>query len=180
MIPFGYVEQCSTEMSYCVLDAPAPRSRVRVMRERVVAVGGMRLTLAVIGSSHFLELSGDSGFLCELLACRPVDLSGLPSVMERRGVDEWRHSLSRDSVDYRFRIWRETLSPEEFQEETEGLSQEKGTRLVCPFPGGAVTCLDWLVEGSRALVKTHHTFPNELSIVRSRSLIDVAEARVAS
>jgi len=29
-------------------------------------------------------------------------------------------------------------------------------------------------------VKTHHTFPNELSIVHSRSLIDVAEARVAS
>lgn len=181
-----YVEQRSTELAYYLYESPAPRWAVRVLAERTLPLPRGQITLAVIGSSHFLEIRFGPSLLCELLACAHPALDAVGGRLRRVvGGDSWELRLRRRAMEYRIELRRDRLSPKQFEMATVRMSEEGHDRLHFCFPPhdgqvGAVTCLDWRVEASTATVDTYHTFPGELTIVQTRSVIDLAEAGAAS
>lgn len=181
----AFVQQRSADLNYYFMEAPAPRGAVRVLAERVLRLPLGSLVLAIIGSSHFLEIQARATVLCELLSCADPNLEGLPSTAEMAKGGEWSHGVRRRDVTYRFEGWRRVCSTREFETETARLSAPGAGELHYLFPqregpGSALTSLAWQVEGSRATIATYHTFPNELTIVQTRSVIDFAEAGASS
>ena len=179
MVP--YVEQRSADLVFHLFDSAAPRGAVRLLAERSLDLPDARINLAIIGSSHFMEIETGKGVLSELLACPRPGLDRLPGHTETIGMEDRSHWLKRDQFSYRFDLWRRRLSAGEFREEADALAAPGPLRLQYLFPnldeaGSAVTCLEWQVEGPRAVIVTHHTFPGELTIVHTRSVIDFAEA----
>ncbi len=176
-----YVEQRSTELALYLFDAPAPRGAVRVLAERQLELPGGRITLAIIGSSHFLEIETGGDRLCELLACPRPGLDNLAEWAETIGGDGWSHRLRRGTISYSFDLWKRRYPQGSFEETCAGLSLPGPQRLRFAFPGGdgagsALTCLEWRLEGKQTAISTHHTFPGELAIVHTRSVIDFADA----
>lgn len=153
---------------------------MRVLSERNVHLPGGRVTLAIIGSSHFLEVEAAGTLLCELLACPRPGLEALPCRAETTGAGNWSHQWDRKKLSYRFDLWRRRYSNEQYEAECARLRVPKPRRLQYSFPrsdeaGSALTCVDWRVKGRQAAVATHHSFPDELTIVHTRSVIDLAE-----
>ena len=176
-----YVEQRLADLVLYLLEAPAPRAAVRILSERRIGLQAGQLTLAVIGSSHFLEITSGNTILCELLACSRPQLVAAAGSGEKIGQRLKRYHLARGSVAYSVDVWSRKLSAREFAGETALLLAEGSNRLLYSFPAGtglghAVTCLEWQVKGSRATVATYHSFPGELTIVHTRSVIDIADA----
>lgn len=176
----GYVDQRSTDLTFYFFDSAAPRGVVRVLAERTIDLPGGRISLAIIGSSHFLEIETGGRLLCEMLACPRPGLDRLPGHAETIGARDGSHWVEeRETLSYRFDLWRHRCSPTEFQEEVALLALPGPGRLRYAFPssdeaGSAVTCLEWQLEGRSATLATYHTFPGELTIVHTRSVIDFA------
>lgn len=176
-----YVEQCSADLNYYLLEATAPRRAVRVLREQTVQLSGGRMTLAVIGSSHFLEIESRGSAMCELFTCPTNGLAGLQCDHKMSDGASWKHHSAGPGLGYDFEVWRKPCSRQQFEMETRRLLEPEEHRLQYGFPkakeaDGAVTCLEWRIDGSRATVSTYHTFPGELAIIHTRSVIDLAEA----
>lgn len=171
-----YVRLHPADLAYYLLEGPAPRDAVQVLRERRVALEGGQLTLAILGSSHFLEVRVGNRWLCELLACRRPDLDPARLRRTHRGSRDWAHRLQLGALEYDFELWRRDCAPAEFEAECSRLSTPSPRRLGYTFPGeegsaGGITCLEWSVEGGRATVTTYHTFPGEAALVQSRTTI---------
>lgn len=179
------MEQRSEDLAYYLVEGPAPRNAVRVLAEEKVLLPGGEVTVAVIGSSHFLQIVAGNTLMTEVLASRRPALEGLEPTASGSAADEWQHEFQRDGVAYRFELQRSGCSVEELKRETARLAVSKANRLSCSFPDqvgdpGAITCIEWLVEGSRIAVDTYHTFPGEPAMVRSRSVIELPERGVAT
>jgi len=184
-LPLAYVEQHAADLTFALFDAPAPRESITVLSERTLRLLGAEMTLAIIGSSHFLEIKAGRTVLCEMVACPHPGLYHLPRVVELAGQGPCQHRLRRGTVSYRFGLRRRRLTSDEFLRESVDLSAPGPNRLQYLFPasgraGSAVTCLEWRLEDRRATVATYHTFPNELMIVQTRSVIDVSEGGAAA
>ncbi len=179
--PLSYVEQRSVDVCYYLLEGVAPRQLLRVLDERTVQLAHGRLTLAIIGSSHFLEIAAGNAALCELLACPTIAMAGLRCSYRLSGGTDWSHRYHAGGFTYGFDLWQERIGRRQFLAESRRLTEPGEHRLHYSFPksrgaDGAVTCLDWQIEGCVATVATYHTFPGELSVVRTRSVIDFTEA----
>ena len=179
-----YVHQRPEELVYRLLAGMAPRAVVRVLSERTIALPWGEATLAIIGSSHFLELTaGDSAFT-EMLSSSGPDSEALPLLARIEGP-RGRHFRRVDGrITYRFEMRRKDLDAAEFRAETERLTHEDPDRISFRFPAegdepGGVTCLEWRVDAGTLRVETHHTFPGELAVVRSRTAIGFPERGVA-
>lgn len=175
-----YVEQRSADLTFYLFESAAPRGLVRVLAERTLSLQGGRVTLAVIGGSHFLEVEATGTLLCELLACPRPGLEALPCRAETTGTGNWSHQWDREELSYRFDLWRRRYSNEQYEAECARLGVPKPRRLQYSFPGSdeagsALTCVDWRVKGRQVAVTTYHSFPGELTIVHTRSVIDLAE-----
>ena len=175
----GYVRQTPGDMVYWLFEGSAPRNLVKVISECRVPVPGGEAVLAIIGSSHFLEIGIGGAVLTEMLASvRP----GLDGLLTARGLRNGRGGtqLVRDGLDYRFRLEEIHYNPVDFARETERLVREDPHRLCCRFPAGngeasAVTCLDWQIGPQVLNLDTYHTFPGESTIVRSRTVVGFSE-----
>ncbi len=177
----AYVQQRSTDLTFYLFDSPAPRHAVRVLVERTLDLPGGRIRLAIIGSSHFLEIESREGCLSEMLACPRPGMGDMPGHAETLGAVDRSHWLEeREALTYRFDLRRERFSPSEFRRRVVDLRLPGPSRLVYDFPsldeaGSAVTCIEWQVEGRTATFATYHTFPDESTIVQTHSVIDFAE-----
>ena len=177
----GYVEQHTADLCYYLLESAAPRSAVQVLTEQTVQLAGGRITLAIIGSSHFLEIDTRGTAICELFACPSGDLAGLQCGHKTSDGASWKYGSLGPGLAYDFEMWRERLGRHQFEIESLRLQESKERRLHYSFPkaketGSAVTCLEWQIDGAKAIVSTYHTFPGELAIVHTRSAIDLAKA----
>lgn len=175
-----YVEQDASQVNFFLLDTAAPRHLIRVLAERRLCLGAGEITLAVIGSSHFMEIRVDGQALTEMLACPTPDLA---RVLPGRVIGE-RDSLCRHAmkwnISYRSWVWREALEPFDFEKATVRLSEKQADRLSYTFPTrevgvAAITCLDWRLDGRSLAVRTYHTFPDQFTIVHSRSVVGLPE-----
>jgi hypothetical protein len=177
-VSIGYVQQHSDDIVYYLFEGPAPRDAVRVLGERTITFPGGAVVLAVIGSSHFLQLSAGSVVMTEMLASECPSLERL-SLLARSGtVADWRHEVTRDGVAYRFELHRQGCSLAELRRETVRLASPALNRLAYRFPSdrgeeGALTCLEWHAEDSRLTVETYHTYPCEPAMVLTRSVVDL-------
>ncbi|HEX2923022.1 MAG TPA: DUF2617 family protein [Chloroflexota bacterium] len=175
-----YVEQCSTDLCYYLLEGAAPRWAVRVLREQTIQLANGRLTLAIVGSSHFLEMETGRVALSELLAC-PTDAMAKMECSHRLSETASCNRQYRTAgLAYDFRIWKDRLEERAFEAESRRLMKHTERRLSYSFPKSreavsAVTCLDWQIDDCVATVATHHTFPGELAVVHTRSVIDFSE-----
>jgi len=155
---------------------------VRTLAERMLELSGGRLALAIIGSSHFLEIRGARTTLCELLSCSNPELREQLAQSEALGKGErWSCRVRREDVSYRFECRRRRYAARDYELEAARLLVDRADRLRYSFPQkeparSALTCLEWRVDGRRATVATHHTFPEELVIVHTRSVVNFAEA----
>ena len=175
-----YVEQLSTELTFYLFQSASPRGAVRVLAEHSLRLPGGGITLAIIGSSHFLEIETADEALSELLACPRPGLDALPGYAETMEADSWSHQEERKALSYRFDLRRRHYRLREFEEKSSRLATPAPERLSYVFPGSdgsgsALTCLEWRIAGRRAAIATYHTFPDELTIVQTRSVIDFAE-----
>ena len=151
-----------------------------MLAERKLLLPGGEVTLAVIGSSHFLEVVAGDVVISEMLVSRRPRLEGLPEGVRVGTVGEWRRELRLNGVTYRFELHSSRCSPEDLDRDTARLVLSAANRLSYVFPSragetGAITCIEWQVDGSRITVETYHTFPGEPAIVRSRSVVDLPE-----
>ncbi len=183
--PVAYVEQRSADLTYHLFESQAPRGAVCVLAERELALAGGRIALAIIGSSHFLEVRAGDTVLCELLACPRPGLEAAPTKVQLGDRRALAHRLRRDGLTYRFDLWRQRCSGPELEGESARLSSPGPNRLQFVFPAGesprgAITCLEWQVEGRQVSIATQHTYPGESSIVHTRSVIDIAETGATS
>ncbi len=138
------------------------------------------MTLAVIGSSHFLEAVAGDVVISEMLVSRRPPLEGLPEGVRAGAAGEWRRELRRDGMVYHFELHYSRCSPEELDRDSARLALPAPNRLSYVFPSrasetGAITCIEWELDGSRITVETYHSFPEEPAIVRSRSVVDLPE-----
>jgi hypothetical protein len=177
----SYVEQCSADLSYYLLADTAPRSVLRVLREQMVRIEGGSLTLAIIGSSHFLEFEAGGTVMCELFACPTGGMAGLECVHRLSDGATWKSRRREKGLAYEFHTWCEPCSRQQFAAESLRLRDTAERRLHYSFPKSreaesAVTCLEWQTHDTVAMVSTYHTFPGELAIVHTRSVIDFTEA----
>ncbi len=180
-----YVEQRPEDLTYYLFEAPAPRDVVRVLREQSLALPWGSIALAIIGSSHYLEIRSTGATLCEMLACPHPGLEAVARRAEWNGEGLYDYQTSVNRLSYRFRLSRQSLAARQFEAEGLRLSIDHPHRLSYCFPGGrsggnALTCVDWEMERSRVVISTHHTFPDELVIVHTRTMIDLAEAGASS
>jgi len=168
-------------LRYYLLDSAPPRHAVRVLVEKEIRLPGLSLVLAIIGSSHFLEIRSGETILSELLTCpNPAITAALGSGSAIGKLESWRRGLRRDGLRYQFECWHRVHTDGQFALETARLSAPAANRLLYVFPpedggSGAVTCLEWQQRGNQAIVATYHTFPDELAIIHSRSLVDTVE-----
>lgn len=179
-----YVEQRAGELNFYLFESAAPRGLVRVLAEHTLSLPGGRITLAIIGGSHFLEVEAAGTLLCELLVCPRPGLDTLPCRIETISAGRWSHRWERGNLSYRFDLRHRRYSSDVFDAVCARLGTPQPCRLQYRFPGGdeagsAVTCIDWQLEGRKATVTTYHTFPGELTIVHTRSMIDLADAGAA-
>jgi len=165
-------------LNYYLLDSAPPRKAVRILAEEEIRLPGSRLALAIIGSSHFLEVRDGETTLSELLTCpNPAMTAALGSGSVIGSLESWRHAMQRDGLRYHFESWRKVHTDDRFALETARLSAPAANRLRYVFPSedgglGAVTCLEWRHTGNQAVIATYHTFPDELAIIHSRSVVD--------
>lgn len=156
-----------------------------MLAERKLRLPGGGVTLAVIGSSHFLEVVAGGMVMSEMLVSHDPALEGLPQPVKVGAVSGWRHERRRGNVAYQFELHTSSCSFGDLDRETARLAVSSRNRLSYVFPSrdgelGAVTSIEWQVEGSRITVETYHTFPGEPAIVRSRSVVDLLERGVLS
>lgn len=157
---------------------------MQVLAERRVQIPAGELVLAIIGSSHFIEIRGLGVTLCELLTCPNSKLSSV--IGEGKScAARYSRQLEREKLSYSFNCQRHDLTRQQFDTETAEISELRGGRLVYIFPGkqgpnSALTSLEWQVEMHRAGITTYHTFPDELAIVQSSTVIGFAEAGAGS
>lgn len=174
-----YVRQAPGDLVYWLFEGAAPRAFVKVVLERRLAVPAGEVALAIIGSSHFLEIRTGGSVVTEMLAsARP----GLDGLLTARGVKSSRSGvrLVRDHLSYHCSLEEVRYGKADFERDTLRLSTESPQRIFFPFPAGdeglgAVTCLDWSLEGRAFELNTYHTFPGESTIVRSRTVIGFPE-----
>ncbi|MCL4369446.1 MAG: DUF2617 family protein [Chloroflexi bacterium] len=180
----GYVEQPSTDLVYYLFESQAPREAVRVLAERSLSLPRATLTLAIIGSSHFLEIRAGDLSLCEMLACPRPGLGPASLSLQVGNRERWSHSDRRANLGYSCEIWRQKRTAEEFATLSADLPSPAPNQLHFSFPArsgpGAITHLEWVMEGSTVTVGTLHTFPGELTVVRSRSVIELAAKGASS
>jgi len=178
----SYVEQRSTDLLFYLMEGPLPRGSVQVMAETTLRLEGGSIRLGIIGSSHFLEIeTSDGTTVTELLSCPRPSLEPLAGRARALEAAKAPLGFSRGRLSYRFSSHIESLDPERFRREAAALEEPAQRRLRYLFPGadgarGAVTCIEWEVQGHRAVVSTHHTFPGESRIVHTRSVIQLATA----
>lgn len=156
-----------------------------MLEERELLLPGGSMVLAVIGSSHFLEMRAGDAVLCELLACPRPDLQDAPIRIRLAGRMALAHRLQVNGLGYRFDLSRRDWSEPEFETESIRLSSPAPGRMQFVFPAredtvGAITCLEWQASGGQVSVATWHTFPAESSIVHTRTVIDIAETGATS
>lgn len=173
------MEQRSADLSFYLLGTGIPGGSVRVLREHRIAFAGGQVTLAIIGGSHFLEARLPGQTFSEVLACPRTDL-GTPTRPEVGALASWSCRSDPPGLAYRFECWRDQFSLAGFHAEQVRLTVDQPGRMSWLFPRdgagtGAITCVEWLVGEREVTVATHHTFPGELVIVRSRSVISVPE-----
>lgn len=178
-VSVSFVQQTSDEIGYWLFDGAAPRDAVKILSECRLALPGGEVTLAIIGSSHFLEISSGDTLLTEMLTSARPGLDHLPMARPLRTGHEGVR-LIRGGLDYRFRVEHLRYRTESFDKESRRLTQDAAYRLSYSFPAGphetgAVTCLDWRVDGPRFALETYHTFPGESAIVRSRTEVGFPE-----
>jgi hypothetical protein len=172
------------DLAYYLLDRAVPRESVRVLVERKLILPGGEVVLAIIGSSHFLQVTAGGRTVTELLTSRRPQLSESPLVTGEEMAGPWRHASRQGAGTYRFEVNRRDCTPRELELETARLTSARPSRLSYTFPAGedegaAVTCLDWSIEGNRITVETYHTFPGEPAMVLSRSMAALPEMGVA-
>ncbi len=178
-----YVHQRADDLVYGLFRCAAPRDLVRVLQERRVRLDGWKATIAIIGSSHFLEMCVSEQVTTEMLASARPGLSALPLVATGASSELRRSETLPGGLDYRFELDWQRCGVAEFETESRGLSTPAAGRLVCEFPAGegeppALTCVEWRAAGTMLAVRTYHTFPGEYTIVRSRSLVELPERGV--
>ncbi len=155
-----------------------------MLAERKLVLPGGEVTLAVIGSSHFLEVAAGDVVISEMLVSRRPRLDGLPDGVRIGAAGEWKRELRLNGVTYRFELHVSRYSSQELDRDTAQLALSAPTRLSYLFPRradetGAITCIEWQLDGNRITVETYHTFPEEPAMVRSRSVVDLPEKGVA-
>ncbi len=175
-----YAKQQSADLTYYLFEGSVPRNSVRVLAERTLDLPDGTIRLAIIGSSHFLEIETRDVTVCEMLACPRPGLETITGYVETMRTGKGSHRVRLGNLGYQFNLSSSRRSSDRFLADTTELGLPKPNRLRFSFPAGdeagsGLTCLEWQTDGNRATVATYHTFPSELAIVRTRSVIDFAE-----
>lgn len=179
-----YVGQAPGDLVYRLLSCPAPRDSVKVLIECRVAFGSTVASIAIIGSSHFLEVDNGGRVFTEMLASTGGTSGALPPLKLLRGCPG-SHELEVNGLSYRFQMDSRRYGRTEFERESDRLSGDADGRIWYRFPArigesAAVTCLDWRASSSGLTLETYHTFPGESTVVRSRTRIGLPERRVTT
>ncbi len=130
-----------------------------------------------------MEIRARGVVVTEMLASSRPELLRLP-LAEHVRTDGGRSAMAADGLSYRFQMESCRYSPEAFAGESERLTREVPDRICYRFPSldgkpGAVTCLDWRVDAGELTLETYHTFPDQWTVVRSRSGVGFPEMGVA-
>lgn len=171
-----FVEQRVDELRYLLYAGRVDSELWQVLDRRSVRLPHAELELSLIGASHVLRLRSAGAELTEVLACAAPPTGHVPLAAER-GPDPWTARVTCGRV----ALW--TLGRRlRFADATELLAAQRGIlaegpQLFWAFPRGALdpapmTAIRyWLSEGGGATVETHHSYPRDLSLVITRTVV---------
>src|SRR5512142_1052254 len=109
----AYAHQTPDDLDYRLLACHAPRELVRVLVERRLRLAGGEVALAIIGSSHFMEIRARSTVVTEMLASSRPELSGLPQA-EHVQTSGGCSAIVAEGLSYHFEMESRRYSPEAF------------------------------------------------------------------
>jgi hypothetical protein len=169
------------DLVFRVYDRPLHPELVEAVAVRRVCHDGSTLTVRITATGHQLEWSQGPTFLTELTACEdlPLPEAGRKLTHRFRGEQRGRCQLG-PGVRYQVSLSAEVLAPEVFLHVHEDLATDGARRgLLFHFrphhrlgltPLGLVTAE--AVRGGISIA-SFHTFPDEFTILKTQSLIEV-------
>lgn len=175
-----YADQHAAALRLVVLEAAIPDGPFQVVRERCVERAGVRFRACVIGQSHFWTLEVAGRFVSEVLACfAPASLAG---VVGRWPVDaaELGPGIAREIGGLRYDARCEVLACDDaaVTGSPEALASPDAVcgqlHYVFPQRDDGSPPATWLgyaldVARGRLAVETRHVYPNDQTVVVSRS-----------
>jgi hypothetical protein len=176
-----FVRPRVADLVFRVYDRPLHPELFDALAVRRVCRDGSALTVRITPTGHQLEWSRDGAFLTEVTAAADLDLpdGGRKLAHKFRGEQRGRCQVG-PGVRYQVSLSAEVLAPEAFLHVHEELAADGARRgLLFHFrphhrlgltPLGLVTAE--AVRGGLS-VASFHTFPDEFSVVKTQSLIEV-------
>lgn len=181
-----YVDQSPDALGLVVAGGRLDPSQFHVLATTGLTRGNLEVELGIIGASHYLLFEHEGQAISEVLACvkveSPLSLTRVEDFLDGQIVEGGSTNL-----DYRFQAHR--IGWEEGQDErfrirklaTEYAQQQGGLGLQETFPAaegapaGETIVAGRLEDGQHLQVETLHSYPNEESIVVTRTEITIKE-----
>lgn len=152
---------------------------------RRVRYAGHTIAAGILAGGHIFQWHRDNTVLTEVVSAE-MDLPPAGLVLDREATHGCRAKVKRpDGLRYEIGSQIEHLSPEVFRQVHAELAHD-GCRggLVFHFPNhgrvglGPIGFLTVQTVPSGLVFCSFHTFPDELAVVKTQSLIDFSEATV--
>lgn len=179
-MPPDFATPSVAELEFSLYSRPLHPELFRVFAEKRLSVEGLTVRLCLIGGGHLAEVVHGHGVLTEAAAARGEcpPKAGLLHTIPFRG-ERTQDFTWRNGVRYCMALQVEQLSPPHYHKVHRELLDCGEHALFHgfeePHPGrpGAFSYIDFELRRGEVLIQAFHAFPEELTIVRTQSLLEV-------
>jgi hypothetical protein len=181
-----YQDQSATQLRLSLVHGPLDEASLTVLREqRIELPNGISLRAAIIGASHFVQLSAGNFSLYEVFACVPLHASEVVATRTTEGGLSAEFDLGDRTVHYEvrsdFHPYRSGLTRLcELEDRGMTYSGMGGIGLAQVFPSGPHAAAPKTVVTARRVgallsIETAHAYPTEETVVFTESKIVLPE-----
>ncbi len=186
-----YQDQSADDLQLCLVQGGIQKEKLSILCTDSIISGGAYLEIGIIGASHFWQLTDPFGTYClaEVFSCvQDYSFAGKNKTIILTLDDAKNISRTFDHISYRFHSEKKTMQSgkgkmyaliDKIQSGVlSNKAEEAGLMYTFPqivegdIPPTTVVCAMFDPCGKRITVETIHAYPNEDTIVFTKTMLE--------